>query len=136
MIKNSLTACVLLMATAASAQVPQEVQKKAGDVVKKYAIDMTAVVPCFYMQAPESIWDTGFGEPDLNRVLDRYAKDGASSAQISALRLAYSENFRPQWVQDIRDAARTCHRDHIFEYIAIFDGPAKLLMLRFPFSQR
>ena len=115
---------------------PEEVQKKAGDVVKQYAIDMTAVVPCFYMQAPESTWDAGFGEPDLNRALDRYAKDGASPAQISALRLAYSENFRPQWVQDIRDAARTCHRDHIFDYIAIFDGPAKLLMVRFPFSQR
>jgi len=101
--------------------------------IKQYALDMMVVVPCWYMGAPENLWDTAYSKSDLDKVLNEYASSGASRQQVDALRKVFDQTFKPQWVQDIREAARKCHRANISAKIGELDGPARPLSLRPPF---
>ena len=120
----------------ALAQVPDVTQQQALATVAQYARDMMIVLPCFYMIAPVASWEKAYGEPELNETTEIYGNNGASPAQIEALRKAYQESLRLNLVADIRVVARACNDDKIFDSIYRLAGPALPLMLRPPFPKR
>jgi hypothetical protein len=129
----------LMLATAiqhrALSQVSAARQQEALATVEQYARDMMIVLPCFYMTAPPAMWEKGWGEPELNETLAAYQNSGASPAQVDALRRAYQDQFRPDWVADIRVVARGCYDNKIVDSLYRIEGVALPLMLRPPFRR-
>jgi hypothetical protein len=81
---------MLFLISRAHAQVPNELVEQARAVMAQYARDAAEVLPCAYMAGlgePSGKITDEWGEPDVRRGLDQFAKNygGASPAQIDTL---------------------------------------------------
>jgi hypothetical protein len=135
----TILAAVMLADAAQSmacAEVPEALQREALATVRRYAQDMTAVIPCFTMMAPPQLWDKNYGEPEFNAVMERFGQAGASQAQVEALREVFKDSYRPRWFGDIRLMARSCYSSKIIEAIQLLTPPALPLTLRSPFNKQ
>jgi len=129
----SLGAALVLSTSNAGAQMSEARQQQALDTIKQYVMDMSSVLPCFYIGSPPEMWDKNYGEPELSRVLKEYMMSGASSEQAASLRKVYNNYLSVKWVDDIRSVARACNDKKLFISLSAMSGPATPLLLRPPF---
>src|SRR5579863_5834851 len=86
---------LIVVYSAAHAQIPDAEYKEALAAVREYGGDMTVVMPCIYGGAynPASSEDTtelDWGLPAVTKTVDLLRREGASDEQISSLLQAFA----------------------------------------------
>lgn len=125
---------ILWFAGTALGQMSDTRQQQALDSIKQYAIDMNEVLPCVYMAMdPKMRIRDEYGDAEVSVALKEYAKGGASSEQVTALRRVYSNYSKVNLVVNVKIAGKACFDNGIIRDLANLAGKGRPLLMRPPF---